>query len=124
MSPSAETKPPEPPLLKRTEAFCACSSQVSVRSKPYFSLRSCRGGVFSSQLPSSARTGTPRTKDPKTTIATPQPTKVCFIPASSRARVHGNGGDSPSSAGHETTPQGVCQGEQKDSTFASEIARG
>src|SRR6266566_4495612 len=54
--PSGETKPPEPPLLKRTDAFWSCSSQASVRSKSYFFLSSCRGGSVSSHMPSSART--------------------------------------------------------------------
>src|SRR5262245_21007589 len=54
--PSGETNPPEPPLLNRTDAFWACSSQASVRSKPYFLLRSCRGGSLSSHIPSSACT--------------------------------------------------------------------
>src|SRR5215471_13017190 len=56
ISPSDETKPPDPPLLKRTDAFCACSSQASVRSKSYFFFSSDRGGSFSSHMPSSART--------------------------------------------------------------------
>ena len=54
--PSAETKLPEPPLLKRTDACWARSSQASVRSKSYLSLSSLRGGSLSSHMPSSAFT--------------------------------------------------------------------
>src|SRR5262245_7952719 len=52
--PSAETKEPEPPLLKRTEAFCTCSSQPLGNSKPYLALRILRGGLLKSHMPSSA----------------------------------------------------------------------
>src|SRR5207247_11135715 len=54
ISPSGETKPPEPPLVNRTDAFWARVSHASVRSKPYLSLRSCRGGSLTSHIPSSA----------------------------------------------------------------------
>src|SRR5438876_11932424 len=56
MSPPLETKPPEPPLLKRTDASRARSSQASVSSKPYLSRSSLRGGSLSSHMPSSAYT--------------------------------------------------------------------
>src|SRR6266536_438333 len=53
--PSGETKPPEPPLLKRTDARMARFSQASSRSNLYFVLSSSRGGRLSSHIPSSAR---------------------------------------------------------------------
>src|SRR5579859_3917889 len=53
-SPSAETKDPEPPLLKRTDDFCTCSSHSAVGSKSYFSLSSLVGGALNSHMPSSA----------------------------------------------------------------------
>src|SRR5579884_4346352 len=56
ISPSAETKLPEPPLLKRTDAFWARSNHSSVRLKPCLSLRYWRGGSLSSHIPSSAFT--------------------------------------------------------------------
>src|SRR5205809_1120849 len=52
--PSAETNEPDPPLLKRTEDFCTCSSHASVTSKPYFSLSCLPGGLLNSHMPSSA----------------------------------------------------------------------
>src|SRR5262249_3766605 len=45
---------PEPPLLKRIDAFLARSSQASVRSKSYFFFSRARGGSLSSHIPSSA----------------------------------------------------------------------
>ena len=44
-SPSAETNEPEPPLLKRTEDCCRCSSHASVGSKPYLLLEQFRGRI-------------------------------------------------------------------------------
>src|SRR5229473_277036 len=52
--PSADTNDPEPPLLKRTEDFCTCSSHWAVGSKSYFSLSSLVGGEVNSHMPSSA----------------------------------------------------------------------
>src|SRR5579864_4330167 len=52
--PSGETKLPEPPLLKRIEAFCTFSSQGAVISKLYFCLSRARGGWLTSHMPSSA----------------------------------------------------------------------
>src|SRR5262249_10941464 len=54
ISPSGETKEPEPPLLKRMDDFWTCSSQGAEGSKPCFSWRSFRGGVVNSHMPSSA----------------------------------------------------------------------
>src|ERR1700722_17317728 len=51
-SPSAETNEPEPPLLKRTDDFCTCSSHLSVGSNLYFSCRYLRGGLLNSNMPS------------------------------------------------------------------------
>src|SRR5439155_19541207 len=51
---SSKTNEPDPPLLKRTEDFCTCSSQASVTSKPYFSLSCLPGGLLNSHMPSSA----------------------------------------------------------------------
>src|SRR5262245_22643555 len=53
--PCGETKEPEPPLLKRTEAFWTCSSQPSGGSNWYLSLRIFRGGLLNNHIPSSAR---------------------------------------------------------------------
>src|SRR5262245_50621722 len=53
--PSAETKEPEPPLLKRTDDCCTCSSHLLVGSKLYFFLRVSRGGWLNNHMPSSAR---------------------------------------------------------------------
>src|ERR1700736_3661471 len=52
--PSGDTNEPEPPLLKRTDDFCTCSSHLSEGSKPYLSLRTLRGGLLKSHMPSSA----------------------------------------------------------------------
>src|SRR5262249_48609003 len=112
MSPSAETKPPEPPLLKRTEAFWACSSQASVRSKLYFSLRSCRGGLFSSHMPSSARTATPWTQDARITATTPKTSRMRFMTTSSPTQGYYHG--EPIPAGHETTERDDRQGERTE----------
>src|SRR5262245_20123399 len=54
ISPSGETNEPDPPLLKRTDAFWARASQSGVRSKPYLALRWSRGGSLTSHMPSSA----------------------------------------------------------------------
>ena len=51
--PSGETNPPDPPLLSRTEASIARFTHSSVRSKPYFSLSCCLGGLLSNHIPSS-----------------------------------------------------------------------
>src|SRR5437879_3349059 len=51
--PLGETKLAEPPWPKRIDAFWARSSQVSVRSKPYFLRSSSRGGSLRSHIPSS-----------------------------------------------------------------------
>src|SRR5262245_41652711 len=70
MSPSPETTPPAPPLLKRTDASRARSSQASVSSKPCRSFSNCRGGSLSSHIPSSDRaaiSGTPRQQKPTQT---------------------------------------------------------
>ena len=45
MRPSGETKEPEPPSMKRTEARRSWSSHSVVGSKPYFSLSGLRGRV-------------------------------------------------------------------------------
>src|SRR4051794_7468885 len=55
--PSAEMNEPEPPELKRTDAFCKCSYQASGLSKPYFCLSCLRGGLLNSHMPSSAGAG-------------------------------------------------------------------
>src|SRR5258707_6836409 len=55
-SPSPETNDPEPPLLKRTEDFCTCSSHLSVGSNLYLSCRYLRGGLLNSHMPSSPKT--------------------------------------------------------------------
>src|SRR6266700_8337578 len=53
-SPVAETNEPLPPELKRTLAFCRCSSHCCVGSKLYFSFSCLSGGVLKSHIPSSA----------------------------------------------------------------------
>src|SRR6516162_6250618 len=53
--PLGETKEPEPPLLKRMEAFMARSRQASVRSKSYFFLSRSFGRLLRTHMPSSAR---------------------------------------------------------------------
>src|SRR5437588_308086 len=53
--PSGETKEPEPPLLKRTDAFWTCSNQPLGGAKPYLSLSNLRGGRLGNHIPSSAR---------------------------------------------------------------------
>src|SRR5262245_28745801 len=55
--PVGETNDPEPPLLKRTDASRVCSSQASVKSKPYFALSCSRGGSLRSHMPSSEYAG-------------------------------------------------------------------
>src|SRR6266436_7302626 len=55
-SPSADTKEPVPPLLKRTVASCTFLSHASVTSKPYFFLISALGTLLKVHMPSSART--------------------------------------------------------------------
>src|SRR5438067_6980284 len=45
---------PLPPELKRTLAFCRCSSHWGVGSKWYFSLSCLSGGALKSHIPSSA----------------------------------------------------------------------
>src|SRR6266478_8362974 len=53
-SPVAETKEPLPPELKRTLAFCKCSSHCGLGSKLYFPFSCLRGGALKSHIPSSA----------------------------------------------------------------------
>src|SRR5262249_5707696 len=55
-SPPDETKLPDPPLLKRTDAFWTRSNQALSRSKPYFFWRTSRGGLVNSHMPSSEYT--------------------------------------------------------------------
>src|SRR6266566_6544736 len=52
--PFAETKEPLPPELKRTLAFCKCSSHCGLGSKLYFSFSCLSGGALNSHIPSSA----------------------------------------------------------------------
>src|ERR1019366_9984874 len=53
--PPAETKEPEPPLLKRTDSFMRCASHGVVTSKLYFAWSWALGGLEKSHMPSSAR---------------------------------------------------------------------
>src|SRR6266404_544131 len=57
-SPSAETNDPLPPELKRTLAFCKCSSHCPVGSKLYFSFSCFSGGLLNGHIPSSADAAT------------------------------------------------------------------
>src|SRR5436309_2066906 len=61
--PSGETKEPEPPSLKRTEASRTRSSHSLPGAKPYFSLSSFNGRLSKVHMPSSAaaRAGRART---------------------------------------------------------------
>src|SRR5215470_17908451 len=62
--PSGETKEPEPPSFKRTEARRRWSSQSCVGSKLYFSFHCLSGGLSNVHIPSSARgTGTKTKKE-------------------------------------------------------------
>src|SRR5579872_1624463 len=54
--PCGETNDPDPPLSKRTEAFCRCSSQPGVTSKWYLLFSSAAGGLLNNHMPSSALT--------------------------------------------------------------------
>ena len=45
MRPSGETKEPEPPSMKRTEARRTLSSHSFVGSKPYFAFSCASGGL-------------------------------------------------------------------------------
>src|SRR5262245_25207120 len=76
MRPSVETKAPEPPLLNRTEAFCARSNQLVVHSNWYFSLRSWWGGSLINHMPSTARTVTSDWVTMMKIRSTPLPTIV------------------------------------------------
>src|SRR6516164_5376274 len=55
--PLGEMNEPDPPLLKRTDDFCTCSSHSGVASKPYFFLSNSFGRWLNSHIPSSAPAG-------------------------------------------------------------------
>src|SRR5262249_28043182 len=52
--PLGDTNEPDPPLLKRMDDFCTCSSQAADGSKLCLSCNSLRGGLVNSHMPSSA----------------------------------------------------------------------
>src|SRR5215472_307979 len=64
INPSAETNEPDPPLSKRIEDFCTCSSHAAVGSKWYLSFNIFSGGLLNSHMPSSARdaSASPKTR--------------------------------------------------------------
>src|SRR5437867_1588457 len=62
MRPSGETKEPEPPSLKRTEASRTLSSHSLAGVKPYCSCRSFSGGLSKVHMPSSAAARAGRTR--------------------------------------------------------------
>src|SRR5579862_5257632 len=66
--PSAETKEPEPPLLKRTEDRRVWSSHSLVRSKPYLDLTRAVGGKLKSHMPSSAAAATAKERTKQTMV--------------------------------------------------------
>src|ERR1051325_9970217 len=53
-NPFGEINEPLPPELKRTLAFCRCSSHCGVASKLCFSLSCLSGGALNNHIPSSA----------------------------------------------------------------------
>ena len=53
--PAGDTTEPDPPVEKRTAAFCSRSNSAGLPSKPYFALSASAGMAFGSHIPSSAR---------------------------------------------------------------------